>query len=85
MQKLTRIHLISHLKVSNNRAEEAKDFLKNEGSGVIHIVSDTLSANLNTDSIYEFLHGMRLKSYSFEGSNPNLKLPGQSNILLGVW
>ena len=31
MQKLTRIHLISHLKVTNDRAEEAKDFLKNEG------------------------------------------------------
>jgi len=31
MQKLTRIHLISHLKVSNDRAEEAKDFLKNNG------------------------------------------------------
>ena len=31
MQKLTRIHLISHLKVSNNRAEEAKDFLKING------------------------------------------------------
>ncbi len=31
MQKLTRIHLISHLKVTNDRAEEAKDFLKNNG------------------------------------------------------
>ena len=31
MQKPTRIHLISHLKVTNDRAEEAKDFLKNEG------------------------------------------------------
>ena len=31
MQKLTRIHLISHLRVTNSRAEEAKDFLKNNG------------------------------------------------------
>ncbi len=31
MQKPTRIHLISHLKVTNDRAEEAKDFLKTEG------------------------------------------------------
>ena len=31
MQKPTRIHLISHLKVTNDRAEEAKDFLKNKG------------------------------------------------------
>ena len=31
MQKLTRIHLISHLRVTNDRAEEAKDFLKKNG------------------------------------------------------
>ena len=42
------------------------DFLKNEGADIIHIFSDTISVNLNTDSIYEFLHGMRLKSYSFD-------------------
>ena len=31
MQKLIRIHLISHLRVTNDRAEEAKDFLKENG------------------------------------------------------
>ena len=42
------------------------DFLISEGAEVIHIVSDTISANLKPDAIYEFLHGMRLKSYSFD-------------------
>ena len=31
MQNLTRIHLINYLKVSNDKAEEAKLYLKNEG------------------------------------------------------
>ena len=31
MQNLTRIHLISHLKVVKEKAQEAKDFLRNEG------------------------------------------------------
>ena len=42
------------------------DFLKSEGAGIIHIISDTISVSLKTDAIYEFLHGMRLKSYSFD-------------------
>ena len=41
------------------------DFLSGEGAKLIHIVSDTISVNLKPDAIYEFLHGMRLKSYSF--------------------
>ena len=41
------------------------DFLNNEGIGVIHILADTISISLKLDAIYEFLHGMRLKSYSF--------------------
>ena len=42
------------------------DFLNSEGAEVIHIISDTISINLKPDAIYEFLHGMRLKSYSFD-------------------
>ena len=42
------------------------DFLNNEGIEVVHILSDTISVNLKPDAIYEFLHGMRLKSYSFD-------------------
>ena len=42
------------------------DFLNNEAIEVVHIISDTISINLKLDAIYEFLHGMRLKSYSFD-------------------
>ena len=67
-QKIILISLKKNQKSNETEKNGAKlfDFLKSEGSEVIHIVSDTISPNLKLDSIYEFLHGMRLKSYSFD-------------------
>ena len=41
MLNLTRIHLISHLKVLKEKAQEAKDFLRKEG----YLNSDFLPIN----------------------------------------
>ncbi len=67
-QKIILISLKKNQKSNETEKSGAKltDFLKSEGAEAIHIVSDTISLNLKPDSIYEFLHGMRLKSYSFE-------------------
>ena len=67
-QKVILISLKKNQKSNETEKSGAKltDFLKNEGAEVVHIFSDTISVNLKPDSIYEFLHGMRLKSYSFD-------------------
>ena len=67
-QKIILISLKKNKKSNEIEKDGAKltDFLKSEGAEVIHIVSDTISLNLKPDAIYEFLHGMRLKSYSFD-------------------
>ena len=67
-QKIILISLKKNQKSNETEKLGAKltDFLNSEGAEVIHIVSDTISVNLKPDAIYEFLHGMRLKSYSFD-------------------
>ena len=67
-QKIILIPLKKNQKSNETEKSGAKvtDFLKNEGAEVVHIFSYTISVNLKPDSIYEFLHGMRLKSYSFD-------------------
>ena len=67
-QKIILISLKKNQKSNETEKIGAKltDFLNNEGAEVVHIFSDTISVNLKADSIYEFLHGMRLKSYSFD-------------------
>ena len=67
-QKIILISLKKNQKSNETEKSGAKltDFLNSEGAEVIHIVSDTISVNLKPDAIYEFLHGMRLKSYSFD-------------------
>ena len=67
-QKIILISLKKNQKSNETEKLGAKltDFLNSEGAEVTHIVSDTISVNLNPDTIYEFLHGMRLKSYSFD-------------------
>ena len=67
-QKIILIPLKKNQKSNETEKLGAKltDFLNGEGAEVTHIVSDTISVNLKPDAIYEFLHGMRLKSYSFD-------------------
>ena len=67
-QKIILISLKKNQKPNEIEKSGAKltDFLNNDGVGVVHIVSDTISVNSKSDAIYEFLHGMRLKSYSFD-------------------
>ena len=67
-QKIILISLKKNQKPNETEKIGAKltDFLNSEGAEAIHIISDTLSVNLKPDAIYEFLHGMRLKSYSFD-------------------
>ena len=67
-QKIILISLKKNQKSNETEKSGAKftDFLNNEGISIVHILSDTISENLKPDSIYEFLHGMRLKSYSFD-------------------
>jgi len=67
-QKIILISTKKNQKPNETEKSGAKltDFLNSEGVRVIHIVSDTISINLKSDAIYEFLHGMRLKSYSFD-------------------
>ena len=67
-QKIILISLKKNQKSNETEKSGAKltDFLKSEGAEVIYIFSDTISLNLKPDAIYEFLHGMRLKSYSFD-------------------
>ena len=62
-QKIILIPLKKNQKPNETEKSGAKltDFLKSEGTEAIHIISDTISQNLKQDSIYEFLHGMRLK------------------------
>ena len=67
-QKIILISLKKNQKPNETEKSGAKltDFLNSEGAGAVHIISDTISINLKSDAIYEFLHGMRLKSYSFD-------------------
>ena len=67
-QKIILISLKKNQKPNETEKNGAKltDFLNSEGVRTIHIISDTISVNLKPDNIYEFLHGMRLKSYSFD-------------------
>ena len=67
-QKIILIPLKKNQKPNETEKGGAKltDFLNNEEMNIVHIISDTISINLKSDSIYEFLHGMRLKSYSFD-------------------
>ena len=67
-QKIILISLKKNQKSNETEKSGAKltDFLKSEGAEIIHVISDTISPNLKPDAIYEFLHGMRLKSYSFD-------------------
>ena len=78
-QKILLIPLKKNQKPNETEKGGAKlaDFLKNEGTKIIHIISDTISISLKPDSIYEFLHGMRLKSYYFD----KYKSKKESNIL----
>ncbi len=67
-QKIILIPLKKNQKSNETEKSGAKltDFLNSEGAGAVHIISDTISVNLKSDNIYKFLHGMRLKSYSFD-------------------
>ena len=67
-QKIILISLKKNQKPNETEKSGAKltDFLNSEGAGAVHIISDTISINLRSDAIYEFLHGLRLKSYSFD-------------------
>ena len=67
-QKIVLISLKKNQKSNETEKSGAKltDFLNSEGAGAVHIISDTISINLRSDAIYEFLHGLRLKSYSFD-------------------
>ena len=67
-QKIILISLKKNQKSNETEKNGAMltDFLKGEGAKVIHIVSDTITLNLKPDAIYEFLHGMSLKAYSFD-------------------
>ena len=59
MQNLTRIHLISHLKVTNDRAEEAKDFLKNNcylNSKYLRIKEDKFVEQITESLILDIIH-----------------------------
>ncbi len=78
-QRIVLISLKKNQKPNETEKNGAKltDFLSSEGASVIHIVSDTISVSLKTDAIYDFLHGMRLKSYSFD----RYKSKKESNIL----
>jgi len=75
-QKIILVSLKKNQKPNETEKNGAKliDFLINEGAEAIHVVSDTISVNLKPDSIYEFLHGMRLKSYSFDKYKSKRKL-----------
>jgi len=42
------------------------DYLIKEDISEVHIVSETISINQKIEKIYEFIHGMKLKSYSFD-------------------
>ena len=78
-QKIILIPLKKNQKSNETEKLGAKltDFLNNDGAEVTHIVSDTISVTLKPDAIYEFLHGMRLKSYSFD----RYKSKKESNFL----
>ncbi len=67
-QKIILISLKKNQKPNEIEKSGAKltDFLNIDGSGSAHIISDTITVNSKSDAIYEFLHGMRLKSYSFD-------------------
>ena len=67
-QKIILIPLKKDQKPNEIEKNGAKllDFINSDGAGAVHIISDTISVNLKSDAIYEFLHGMRLKSYSFD-------------------
>ena len=67
-QKIILISLKKNQKSNETEKVGAKltDLLSSEGAKLIHIISDTISVSLKPDAIYEFLHGMRLKSYSFD-------------------
>ena len=67
-QKIILISLKKNQKSNETEKIGAKltDFLNSEGVETVHILSDTISINTKSDAIYEFLHGMRLKSYSFD-------------------
>ena len=67
-QKIILISSKKNQKPNETEKNGAKltDFLNSEGVETIHIISDTITINLKYDAIYEFLHGMRLKSYSFD-------------------
>ncbi len=42
------------------------DYLIKEDISEVHIVSESISINQKIDRIYEFIHGIKLKSYSFD-------------------
>ena len=67
-QKIILISLKKNQKANEIEKCGAKltDFLNNDGAGNVYVISDTISVNSKSDAIYEFLHGMRLKSYSFD-------------------
>ena len=67
-QKIILISLKKNQKSNETEKIGAKltDFLNSESAETVHILSDTISINTKSDAIYEFLHGMRLKSYSFD-------------------
>ena len=67
-QKIILISFKKNQKPNETEKSGAKltDLLSREGAKLIHIISDTISVSLKPDAIYEFLHGMRLKSYSFD-------------------
>ncbi len=59
------------------------DYLIKEDISEVHIVSETILINQKIDKIYEFIHGMKLKSYSFDKykSKKGIKLL-KMNILM---
>ena len=67
-QKIILISLKKNQKPNEIEKSGAKliDFLSNDGASNVYVISDTISVNSKSDAIYEFLHGMRLKSYSFD-------------------
>ena len=49
-----------------NQGAKIFNFLKNENIKKVNILCETLYKICNTDLIYSFIHGMKLKSYSFD-------------------
>tara|TARA_B100000989_G_scaffold233943_1_gene180759 strand:- start:3859 stop:5319 length:1461 start_codon:yes stop_codon:yes gene_type:complete len=67
-QKIILLILKKNIKNPNleNKGAEIYDFVKNNGFLNVHIISSTINKYIDADAVYSFVHGMKLKSYSFD-------------------